>query len=128
MRNVKATKIEIDRRVTMVADMMIAGIPNSRIVQHGSKEWNITERQVYDYIEKARLLILESTKGKIEVEVAKAQRRYEDIYRKAFKDNLLAVALNAERARCELRGLNSLVTDSMDMKPSATDFEYEVIE
>jgi len=102
----KSTKVEIDRRVYEISKMIIAGISNPDIVQHCTEKYRVNGRQIYEYIERARKLIVESNKEDIELETSKSQRRYNELYAKAIKTNNLNVALGSVKAMCELRGLN----------------------
>ena len=49
----KSTQIEIARRVMIVQQLIIEGQRSPVIAQSLSKKWDISERQVYEYIDKA---------------------------------------------------------------------------
>jgi len=105
-KEIKSTKSEVNERVNTISEMIIDGVPHNEIIQNISTKYNISDRQVYNYIKKAQELIQETTKHNIHVEICKAQRRYEKIYNKAIKDKNYKIALGAQRSLCELFGLN----------------------
>jgi len=74
----KADKQETTRRLMQIAEWMLDGESVSRIIQYSSTNWNIGERQVYNYIEKAR-------------------KRWDEICNKQFESNLSWHLLTRER-------------------------------
>lgn len=104
----KSSKHIIKERIKEVSIMLINGFSREEILQNTSNLWNVSDRQIDTYIAKARDLIENSIKRKIEYDFAKAVRRYEDLYNKALenKDYKLAVSINKELTN--LQGLNKV--------------------
>jgi hypothetical protein len=50
----KADTQESNRRVAQISEMLLDGESYQQIIQYCSDTWNIGERQVYNYIQKAR--------------------------------------------------------------------------
>lgn len=50
----KADTQESNRRVAQISEMLLDGESYQQIIQYCSDTWNIGERQVYNYIKKAR--------------------------------------------------------------------------
>lgn len=53
----KANKEISDKRVFQITDLLLSATSNYEIVQVCSKEWDVSERQIYKYIAKARIKI-----------------------------------------------------------------------
>ena len=88
----KATNYEIIQRVTRIIDFMLDGLSRYEIVQFGSKEWDITNRQVDDYIAYANKRI-KIMADKIEEQAfSRTRNRLERQYRRAIQkdDGMLA--------------------------------------
>jgi hypothetical protein len=50
----RATDIEIDGRINAIYKLLLEGNSRTQILQYGSETWKISERQVEEYIKRAR--------------------------------------------------------------------------
>ena len=50
----KSTNIEIDERINTVYKLLLEGNSRTQILQYGSETWQISERQIEEYIKRAR--------------------------------------------------------------------------
>ncbi len=102
----KPNKVELSRRVYETEKLLERGHCRQEILQYGSKKWGVCDRTIDDYIKLATISIAEKTEEDSQYQIGIAIRRYSGIYAKAFKDGTLQIALNAQKALCELLGLN----------------------
>jgi len=88
----KATNYEIIQRVTRIIDFVLDGLSRYEIVQFGSKEWDITNRQVDDYIAYANKRISRMAEKIEEQSFSRTRNRLERQYRRAIQkgDGMLA--------------------------------------
>lgn len=118
--------IDIDKRVNIVYDMIIKGLNYSQIVDacNGANlNWNLSKRQISNYIKKARSRILEASKATIEEEIRLAMARLDTVMTLAYKqgDLRLVVSIIKEKLRIlgfnNRNGLNAIVNEE-----NVTDF------
>lgn len=86
---VKSDRLTVERRVGVIFDLLTRGISTSDIMRYVSEktDWNVQERQITNYITKARARYRETfTNNNEEIEAGKAKARLELCYRKAIKD------------------------------------------
>src|SRR5690606_41904746 len=88
--------------------MLINGISREDIVLHCSVEWNIGERQADKYIARAKVLVEQSVKRKVEYDYAKAVRRYEDLYKLSIEKKDYKTALSVNKELTVLQGLHKM--------------------
>ena len=50
----KSTNIEIDERINTVYKLLLEGNSRTQILQYGADTWDLKERQVEEYIKRAR--------------------------------------------------------------------------
>lgn len=107
----KSSDAIFDERVIIVMEMVLAGLKRREILQNisDSKEikWNVTERQIDNYLKEANKIISESTKEDREKLIAKAFAKYEFIYRKLIYVKDYKAAIAAIEKSAALLGLNA---------------------
>jgi len=101
----KSNQITLQQRVSKVAELLLNGVSRVDIVQYASKKWKVTDRQADTYIAKAKDEIESSISRKVEFNYAKAERRFEDILRKALERGDLRTALTTTKEIATLQGL-----------------------
>lgn len=57
----KSTKIEVEKRVTEIINLISKGYSNNRIIHYITQAWGIEERQAKIYIKKATAFLVENT-------------------------------------------------------------------
>lgn len=102
---VKATDAEVLRRVATVHKLMVAGASRASIVQYGSKEWKITERQVDDYIAYAKESIKAQTDRDKDNNLSMALARMGDIFQQCMSAKNYKGAIQAQKEINLLLGL-----------------------
>lgn len=101
----KSNQITLKQRVSKVAELLLNGLSRVDIVQYASKKWKVTDRQADTYISKAKDEIESSISRKVEFNYAKAERRFENILRKALERGDLRTALTTTKEIATLQGL-----------------------
>lgn len=108
MNKEKSTNAEIELRVSIIYDMIIKGCSRKEIVQFGSNKWNITNRQVDDYIAKANNDIKEVYgQDYKEMIINKQLAQLDDLYNKNYQLNDLRECRNLIESKSKLLGLNA---------------------
>ena len=102
---VKATDAEVLKRVATVCKLMIAGASRASIVQYGSIQWDITDRQIDDYIARAKNDIATMTDKDKESNLNMAMARMNDIYQQCYAAKNYKGAMSAQIEINKLLGL-----------------------
>jgi hypothetical protein len=98
----KSTKDEIQARVNEVYGLLLRAYNHNQIVQYGSEKWNVSERQVRDYLAEARKLL------SIDAEIARPQwleaalARLQDYERIARENGQVGLAMAAVEKQARL--------------------------
>ena len=100
----KATNAEIDQRLTEVQELLLEGRTRHFIVQHGSK-WNISNRQIDDYISQATALIKEINAASVQDNMARITTNLWKLYRAAQASTNLSEANKILMNIAKLKGL-----------------------
>lgn len=98
----KSTNVEIDERVNIVYDLLLRAHSRHQIVQHGSKLWNVSDRQIDDYIARARQLMQLDAELERPQWLAAAIARLQDYERRASDNNQISIALKALEDQAKL--------------------------
>lgn len=106
---VKATDAEVLRRVATVCKLMIAGASRTTIVQYGSTQWSVSDRQIDDYISRAKLDIATMTDKDKESNLNMAMARMNDIYQQCYAAKNYKGAMSAQIEINKLLGLYASV-------------------
>lgn len=104
----KADKNTVEHRIKLIATMLINGSSREIIVLHCSEKWDIGERQADKYIARAKVLVEQSVKRKVEYDYAKAVRRYEDLYKLSIEKKDYKTALSVNKELTVLQGLHKM--------------------
>ena len=98
----KATNVEIDGRINAVYKLLLEGNSRTQILQYGSETWNISDRQVEEYIKRAR------DHQRLDAELERPEWLHEslcalkDIQRKATNGKQYSTALKAIELQARL--------------------------
>ena len=103
----KAAKAEIERRIDEIEQFMVSGLPRGAIVMACSARWGISSRQVDSYLSRARERLRSGAAFDRHLEVGRAIARYDTLYAKALADRNWRLAMQVERSRAQLLGLNA---------------------
>lgn len=102
---VKATNAEIAQRVAMVHKLLVAGASRGAIVQYGSKEWRVSDRQIDDYIASAKETLKAQTDRDKENNLSMALARMNDIFQQCMSAKNFKGAITAQQEINKLLGL-----------------------
>jgi hypothetical protein len=101
----KSTSAEIDDRLTVVMNLIAEEKTRSEILQYCSKKWNISDRQVDEYVSRARKIrndeYIEKYRESI---VYKSVKRLEDLYQKNYENEDYTECRNIVLKQNELLG------------------------
>lgn len=98
----KGTNVEVDGRVNAVYDLLLQAYSRTQILQYCSAEWDISERQVENYIARARKLQQEVADQNRDEWFVGALSRLQDCEREARKRGNLGVAIKAVETQARL--------------------------
>ncbi len=101
----KATKAILLTRLKDVAAYLIEGRSREFIVQYGSENWEIGERQADNYIKQARDLIAKEVVNDVKYDFAKALKRFEYLYNQSILKNDIKTAMAINKEIANLQGL-----------------------
>lgn len=80
----KSTQAELDLRVNEVYEQIIAGRSRGNILQYSAENWDVSERQVDNYIKKARERMQEELKQNYPYKLGEIIKKLDRIYHKAM--------------------------------------------
>lgn len=98
----KSTNTEIDERINTVYDLLLKAYSRTQIVRYGAENWNIGERQMENYIARARKLMALDAELERPQWLAAAIARLVEYERRASESNQLPVALKALEDQAKL--------------------------
>ena len=97
----RCSKHELDMRVREVAKLLIGGASTFYVHEfiRDKKDWNITSRQVENYLRKARELISDINNRDIEMAISEQCERLDDLYRRSMglQDFRTCLSITAEK-------------------------------
>lgn len=100
----KVTQAEMEARVNKVYEMLIAGARRYQIQKYAQeKKWNVTERQIDNYIAEANALIAQEAEFHRVREFGRAKAALDDLYQKCMQ------VRDYSRAHAVRRELNQLM-------------------
>jgi hypothetical protein len=116
-------KSAIDARVNIVTELVIRGFSLAKVkelLEQNAKakgtpqfrpelEWGVQERAIRDYYKRATEAVSKLGNMSIEMELALAKSRYEDLYQRAVQKQAYGVAARVLRDKTELLTLRSFV-------------------
>ena len=99
----------VEARIEEVVDLLIAGAFRMQDLRAYSKEqgWGIGDRQLLNYLIRAKDKFLEYKQINRGEEIGKAIARYNHLYFSAMRMSDYPTALRVNRALCELLGLDA---------------------
>lgn len=100
-----ATKDELAERVEIVLRMLLRGYRSPKIVQTVSKQWNVSGRQAYAYIRKAREELEKSRAARMPYIIAEHLEVRRDLRREAYERSDFDLALRSIQDEAKLLGL-----------------------
>ena len=103
----RSTKVEKNFRVDTVYKLLSEGNSRGQIIQFGSSQWNVTDRQIDTYIAEAREKLLADAEMERPAWVAEALQRLRTYEQAAYKSRQNQVAINAVQAQAKLIGLDT---------------------
>lgn len=109
IRPYKSTSSEIETRIEIVMKMTLQGFRKSDIVRYSAQNWKIKNRQIDNYIIKAKNEIQSIAATRKEEMTYLAVARFEDLYQKAYKNQDWGLCKCIQESINKLLGLNAYV-------------------
>jgi len=111
----KATVAQFEARVNKVIEMLILGLPRASAIQYvtNSTDWNVSDRQVDNYIAEANKEVEKYSQTVRERELGKAIRRLEMLFQSCMKVQDYQRALAVQKELNELLGLKAPVKQEL---------------
>lgn len=103
----KASRVEIERRIDEVEQFLVSGLPRGAIVTACSARWSVSRRQVDVYLSRARERLRSGARFDRPLEIGRAIARFDALYSKALAEKNWRLAMQLERSRAQLLGLNA---------------------
>jgi hypothetical protein len=107
----KSSNVIFEERISIVTDMILSGLKRRDIIQNISTneqlKWNVTPRQIDNYISVADSIITESIKEDRNSLIAKSFSKYQFIYKKLINVKDYKGAISAIEKCDNLMGLNA---------------------
>jgi len=101
----KGTHAEIEERVTVVYGLLVHGASREEILRHGSETWQLTTRQVEDYLSRANKRFAALAAFVREEELGKVRSRLEFLYGRNVKAQDFKAARDVVNDVVDLLGL-----------------------
>jgi len=97
----------VEVRINELVELILQGVSRFKDFREYSKlkNWDIGDRQLENYINRAKELLEKESEPRRELETSKAIGRYEMLFYKAFKIQDYKTALSVQKSLCELLGL-----------------------
>ena len=124
----QSTKAELSQRLTEVQSLILQGYTRHAILQYGSK-WNLSDRQIDDYIAQATALIKEINQASIQDNLAVITSNLWDTFRSAKADKNLSEQHKVLMSIAKIKGLdlhtiNHIIEDKRELE-NVSDDELE---
>lgn len=108
----KAEAATSERRVLECVDLLIKGATTRQILQHAARTWTtngepLKDRQVHNYIKKARDRIQEQAERDLAYNIALAMERYSQLYMRSFQVQDYRTAASVQQRLDKLLGLEA---------------------
>lgn len=135
---VRVTQAEKAARVETVLELLVNGASRREIIAYIAQKtpWNVSDKTIDDYIVEARDDLRAAAGIDADQELAKAFRRFENLYARALRVQDYKVCLAIEKARLKFCGLSHraedremkgrveiIVTELRRLEREAKDFE-----
>ena len=114
----RATKVERDKRIEQVCQLLIQGAQRRDVINWALGRWSVGERQVDKYIHAAHEHIAQSLPADHTYEVALSRLRHTLVWGQAIKDGKLAVADKAVHEIDVLRNLRAYGDQTPQLDPA----------
>lgn len=128
----KSTESEVESRVLEVLEAILEGGNTHEIVVHFSSKWQITERQVYTYIQKANDKFKEYAKTEAKAEIGKGLSRLNKLFNKSLQIMDFKTCLAVQKEINSMLGLNepekidhTTKGESLNEKPDLSNLSNE---
>lgn len=111
-RKKRSTRAEIEARVGVIADMLLAGALTTKIEKFAREQWGVCSRQAYYYIDQARKRIMRTAYLERDYHIAQAIERYMMLYQRAFVSEDIRTCLMIQMRVDKLLGLEARAEDA----------------
>jgi len=103
----KATNAEVKKRIKQVSKMLLRGLSRAEIIQYAAEYWEIEERQVDTYINRANKGFAKSSIFDTSEQLGIASQRLTDLYGKNMRIDDYKAALAVQKELTRLLGIDA---------------------
>jgi nucleotidyltransferase/DNA polymerase involved in DNA repair len=82
----KSDSSEMQIRINTIYAMLLQGLQRKSIIHYCADKWEISERQVDEYLRQARLLMSDDSQRDIDYKKSEILSQYYDLYNKSYKN------------------------------------------
>lgn len=106
-KGVKPSSVEMESRVSTIYRLLLSGMRRQEIIQYvaNKTDWNVCDRTLDSYIEKARVEIADVTDEERKTALGMAYKRLDMLYFKSLLINDYKTALAIQKEINDLSGL-----------------------
>lgn len=124
----KITNAELDERVSIIFELLCKGVTSHEIFQYVSKnyEWNVSERQLYNYLGKANEKFKELSEKHKDIEFGKSVTRLNLLFYRSLKIQDYKTCLQIQKEIGLLFGLNepTKTENNVNLKDELSGVDY----
>ena len=125
MPGIRSSEIEKNKRVQIIAKLILEGYSNThillQIIAEKYKSWGKEDRMIYNYIKEAKALLSEIAKNDIEFERELVLNRLEALYTMNYKIQDFRECRNIIESRSKILGINA--PTKVEVNTSTKSFE-----
>lgn len=108
----KSTDAEIELRIATIYEMVVKGASRKYIVRYGSETWEITSRQIDDYLKRVYEEIKETYGESYKKNILEKQlAQLDDLYVKNYTIEDFRECRNIIESKTKMLGLNDIIED-----------------
>jgi len=106
-KGIKPSSVEMESRVSTIYRLLLSGMRRQEIIQYvaNKTDWNVCNRTLDSYMEKARIEIAEITADERETALGMAYKRLDHLYFKSLLINDYKTALAVQKEINDINGI-----------------------
>lgn len=117
---------EFERRINIVYEMILSGLRRFNIISECKKlKWNVTDRQIDNYISKAREIIEQINQDDRKFILNKILAQYESLYLKSLKVQDIKTCVSILEKKSKMLGIAEPKTD--DGNDNTIEFIHKIV-
>lgn len=117
----KATKAETQLRISQIYKMLLSGVGRAEIIQYGSKNWEIGDRQTDDLIARTNKIFEANAEVIRDREFGKSISRLNDLYMRSMQVQDYKTCLSVQKEVIALLGLSAPLKHKVEQELTGKD-------